>query len=137
MKIRGALKKDYSKIREFVFFNISEIFGKNVTGYKDLNNIRKNFKLFLVAEEDGEIIGTIGVKLKEGQPKIARMYVKASERGRGLGKKLMLRALRFCRGKFDRVYLTTYKKMNVTKFYEKFGFKVFKRDKRIWMEKFL
>jgi predicted GNAT family N-acyltransferase len=137
MKIRKALKRDYPKIREFVFFNISEIFGKNVTGYKDLNNIKKNFILFLVAEDKGEIVGTIGIKLKNGEPKIARMYIKKSERGKGLGKKLMRKALKFGKGKFERVYLTTYKKMNVTKFYENFGFKVFKRDKRIWMEKFL
>ncbi len=137
MKIRKALKRDYQKIKEFVFFNITQIFGKNVTGYKDLNNIKKNFIFFLVAQDNDQIVGTIGVKLKNGEPKIARMYIKKSQRGKGLGKKLMSRALKFCKGKFDRVYLTTYKKMNVTKFYENFGFQVFKRDKRIWMEKFL
>ncbi len=133
MRIRKASEKDKPEIIKLVKEVLKEIFGK-AENLQDLENIRKNFELFLVAEEKGKIIGTLGIK-NEGDARISRMYVKKNKRGKGVGKKLMKKAIDFCKNKFNRIFLTTYKKMNSKDFYKKQGFKEYKQDERIWMEK--
>ncbi len=138
MKIYYYNKKDKEEVKKFVSENLEEIFHSPASGLDDLNDIDDNFELFLIARENNKIIGTIGVKNEQGCARISRMYVSAGERGKGLGTILMKRALEYCNGKFKRVFLTTYERMNSVGFYEKIGFKVFKKENDvIWMERFL
>lgn len=133
MGIRQYDPKDKKQIKRLVISVLKEIFN-SAKGIEDLGNIENEFEVFFVAEKDGEIIGTLGIK-NEGDARISRMYVKKTERGSGIGEELMKRAFRYCQGKFERMFLTTYPQMNSASFYHKMGFKEFKRDERIWMEK--
>ena len=133
MKIRIAKRQDIKKIKKFVSSILEEIFSSPAKNLEDLDNIEKNFELFLVAEEDEEIIGTIGLK-NERDARISRMYVKKSKRGKDIGKQLLMELFDYCKGRFNRIFLTTYPQMESMGFYKKFGFKKFKQDERIWME---
>lgn len=56
-----------------------------------------NNDIFLVAERDGKIIGTVAIK--EDSPETAllrRVFVRKDFRGRGYGEKLMSNAVEFC-----------------------------------------
>ena len=132
MKIREYKDEDKEKVKKLVKEVLMEIFN-SASNLKDLNNIKEEYEKFFVAEENGEIIGTLGIK-NEGDARISRMYVKKEKRGKGIGKKLMEKAIRYCKKKFKRIFLTTYIQMNSKDFYEKIGFKEYKRDERIWME---
>ncbi len=137
MEIYSYNKDDKSKIKKFVSENLEEIFHSPAQALEDLDNISKNFELFLIAKRNQEIIATIGVKNENNCARISRMYVKKTERGRGIGRILMKKALEYCNNKFSRVFLTTYKQMGSEGFYEKMGFKTFKIDGDvIWMEMF-
>jgi GNAT superfamily N-acetyltransferase len=138
MKICSYNPEDKDEIKKFVSKNLEEIFHSPAKGLEDLDNIDKNFELFLIAKEKKEIIGTIGVKKEYNCARISRMYTRKAKRGKGIGKALMKKALEYCTGKFDRVFLTTYKQMGSAGFYEKMSFKVFKKEGDvIWMEMFL
>ena len=136
MKIRAYKKKDKEPIKEFISSILMEIFNVNYTeGLEDLDDIDNNFDVFYIIEKNKEIIGTIGVK-NQRDGRISRMYIRKSERGKGYGRRLMEKALDFCKNKYNRLFLTTYPQLNSYGFYKKMGFKEFKRDKRIWMEKY-
>ncbi len=132
MAIRKFRKSDSKQVKSLVTDVLMEIFG-SANNLSDLDNIGGEYELFLVAEENGKIIGTLGIK-NEGDARISRMYVKKSERDKGIGKALMAKALEYCKGKFKRAFLSTYAKMNSANFYKKCGFKEYKEDERIWME---
>lgn len=136
MKIRKANNKDKEKIKELIKEVLEEIFKSKAKGLEDLDNIEDNFESFWVVEDKGEIIGTLGLK-NEGDVRISRMYIKQTERGKGVGSKLIKKALDYCNNRFKRIFLTTYPQMNSKGFYEKIGFKEFKQDEQIWMEKML
>src|SRR3989338_4749488 len=133
MIIRNYKTKDKEQVKSLIKEVLKEIFG-SAENLEDLDNINKNFQLFLVAEDNGEIIGTLGIK-NEGDARISRMYVKKEDRRRGVGRALMEKALSYCEGKFKRIFLSTYPQMNSQGFYKKGGFRVYKKDERIWMEK--
>ncbi|MBU3913705.1 MAG: GNAT family N-acetyltransferase [Nanoarchaeota archaeon] len=132
MKIREYKEEDRKKVKKLVKEVLTEIFN-SASNLKDLDNIKKEYKKFFVVEEKGEIIGTLGIK-NEGDARISRMYIKKEKRGGGLGKKLVKKAIKLCKGKYKRIFLTTYPQMNSEGFYKKMGFKEYKRDERIWME---
>jgi GNAT superfamily N-acetyltransferase len=133
MKIRKYRKTDKEQVKELVISALEEVF-KTAKHIGDLDNIETEYEVFLVVEKNGEIIGTLGI-INKGDAKIKRMYVKKSERRRGIGTALMEKVFQYCKGKFKRIFLSTYPEMKAEGFYEKFGFKEFKRDNKIWMEK--
>ena len=126
---------DKLTIKRFIASNLQDIFNSKAKNLDDVDDIPKNFELFLIAKENKTIIGTAGLKDENGTARISRMYVQKELRGKGIGKELLKRLLGYCKGKFSRVILSTYPRMNAIDFYEKMGFRVFKRDERIWMEK--
>jgi GNAT superfamily N-acetyltransferase len=137
MKIRQFKEEDKDEVKLIVSAGLMEIFNVNyATELEDLENIEKEYGAFFVADKEGKIVGTLGIRNLGEEARIQRVYVKKSERGKGIGKKLMKKALDFCKKKkFKRVLITTYPEMNVSDFYGKFGFKEFRRDSKIWMEK--
>lgn len=134
MRIKKAANKDRVKIKRFVERILLKIFNSPAKNLEDLNDIEKNFEIFWVVEKDGKIIGTLGIK-NEGGARVSRMYIQKSERGKGIGTQLMNKAFDYCKDKFSRIFLTTYPQMNSEEFYKKMGFKVFKKNEQIWMEK--
>ena len=139
MKIRKYKSEDKEKVKKLVKDSLLDIFG-TAENLWDLDKIAEVYDLFLVAEEEGEIIGTIGFATDEGKPDIGRMYVRKDKRKKGIAKKLMKKIFDFCKKKYSYVLTSTYKKMGATDFYKKMGFKKLKRkdplDKDvIWFKK--
>ena len=69
MIIRNYKTKDKEQVKSLIKEVLKEIFG-SAENLEDLDNINKNFQLFLVAEDNGEIIGTLGIK-NEGDARIS------------------------------------------------------------------
>jgi N-acetylglutamate synthase-like GNAT family acetyltransferase len=141
MKIRLYKKEDKNQVINLISVSLEEIFHEKASNLEDLEDIKNNFIKLWILEENNKIIGTVGIKNQNAQIRISRLYLKKSERGKGLGKMLMNKALSYCKKqKLKKIFLTTYEKMNSQGFYENIGFKVFKIEKdtgRIWMEKTL
>ena len=76
--------------------------------YRDLDNPSEHYsgnrQIFLVAEKDGKIIGTVAIK-DEGADvaQLRRVFVCKEYRGRGFGEKLLSKAMEFC---FENNYKT-------------------------------
>ncbi len=74
---------------------------------------------------DGEIVGYILIHPKTEDPNVcelAKLYLKASHRGFGLGDLLMKRALRQAEEQgYNTLYITTAREFGVKSFYERFG----------------
>jgi N-acetylglutamate synthase-like GNAT family acetyltransferase len=144
MEIPSNLEiKEYSsekkeKIKKFVKATIEGILGRRTKGLDDLDYIESNFEVFYYIEHEGKIIATAGIK-NDGDARISRLYVRDSERNKGIGTLLMNRLVEHCTGKFKRMHLTETEKSGVEKFFEKFGFKTYRKteDGKIWMEKIL
>jgi N-acetylglutamate synthase-like GNAT family acetyltransferase len=79
----------------------------------DLQNLEKSYggtgDSFFVAEEEGRVIGTCGVKADgEKTAILRRFFVDAGHRGRGVGRGLLEQTLAFCREKkFREVLIRT------------------------------
>ncbi len=79
----------------------------------DLQNLEKSYggtgDSFLVAEEEGRVIGTCGVKADgEKTAILRRFFVNSGHRGKGVGRGLLEQALAFCREKrFKEVVIRT------------------------------
>jgi GNAT superfamily N-acetyltransferase len=77
------------------------------------------------AIEDGEIIGTIYGRLKDGVLYVDDLVVTKNKRGLGIGRSLMEKAQDFGRKlKAHKAYLITGKDWDVRGFYEKLGYKL-------------
>lgn len=139
MKMIIANNKHSEEIKKFINVILTDIFKVEARGLEDLDNIEKNFSIFYLLIEKDEIIGTIGLK-DEGDARLVRMYINKEIRGKGYGKKMVDKIIRYCKGKHTRIFLTTYDKMNSEGFYNKVGFNTFKKEKengitKIWMER--
>ena len=128
MKIKEYKTADCKKVKTFISKILEDIFNSPAKALEDLDNIKKNFDKFWIAEEEGRIIGTIGIKNEQGKARISRMYIEKAQRGKGLGKKMMKLALNYCKNKYKEIFLTTYKQMKSVGFYEKMGFFVAKEN---------
>ena len=128
-------ERDRKKIKQFISNILEDIFDSPAKGLEDLENIKKNFKLFLVAKQSLEIVGTISIKEENGNARISRMYVKKEMRGKGIGKELMSKILDYCKGKYNRIFLTTYEQMKSEGFYKKIGFKTVKKEGNVILMK--
>lgn len=74
-----------------------------------------------VALADGEVVGTLRLVTAPEHVKIGRVAVKATARGKGIAKQLMLHAMADARSKgHDRFYLAA--QTDKTAFYSKLGF---------------
>ncbi|MFA5069528.1 MAG: GNAT family N-acetyltransferase [Candidatus Omnitrophota bacterium] len=104
MHIRSFQTSDASGIKAL----ISSIMKKEYPGdekayeYGDLENIAQAYgnlkERFLVMEESGEIIGTVGIKQdSDTTALLRRLFVHPSHRGRDIGLMLVDTALDFCK----------------------------------------
>jgi putative acetyltransferase len=106
MRVRTFKKEDSKKVRELILDILTKEypFDKSAYSDSDLYNLAETYKgpreSFFVIEEDGKIIGTVGVKEdSEDVALLRRLFVETGERGKGYGKVLMAEALKFCKKK--------------------------------------
>ncbi len=115
MIIRTWKVSDSPQIIQLVQTILKQEFPNDQKAYpaEDLQNLEKSYggtgDSFLVAEEEGRVIGTCGVKADGDKTAILRrFFVDSSHRGKGVGRGLLEQALAFCRKKnFEEVIIRT------------------------------
>lgn len=104
--------------------------ASNDTGF-DIDDVDRAYMRtpgshFWVAEDDGHVVGMIGLQqLEAGVGEIRRLRVSLAHRRRGIGSSLLQRALEFCRDEgLLKVTLDTYiEREPALKLFEKFNFR--------------
>ncbi len=104
MTIRPAGPADVSAVFQLVTGILQAEFPQDQAAYptEDLQRLTETYRgpenVFLVAEEDGHLVGTCGVKSENKKTAILRrLFVDASHRDQGVGFGLLQEALNFCR----------------------------------------
>ncbi|MFC1806950.1 GNAT family N-acetyltransferase [Candidatus Omnitrophota bacterium] len=104
MQIRSFEPKDAAGVKALISSIMNKEFVSEEKAYQygDLDNIEEAYgklrEKFLVVEEDGEIIGTAGIKEdSEKAALLRRLFVHPSHRGRGIGHMLVDTAMDFCK----------------------------------------
>ncbi len=135
LKIREYQEKDKKDVIELISKILFEIFKSKPNYLPDLKNIKRyyfgNKGIFYVAEDNGKVIGTIGVlREKKDVARLMRMYVSRTYRRHGVGQKLLDKIFQFCKNRsYKEIILSTYPEMEAAiKFYKKNGFKEYKRE---------
>lgn len=136
MNIRPITAADNVAMAKILRSSLEE-FGLNIPGtaYFDESTDRlfESFQIekagYFVAEETGEILGGAGIYPSEGLPsdtvELVKMYMSAASRGKGIGKKLMLKCMELAKSEgYQKIYLETMPELSAAVVaYEKLGFK--------------
>lgn len=141
VNIRPARPEDAPAIKDVINAAAYEIFGfdgtleeslehfENQGTYRDLEDIPASYTanggLLLVAEEDGQVIGSGGVRRLEAHTaELRRMWLLQRYQGRGIGRHLLGELMRFARRQgYARVRLQTApQQARALAFYRKAGF---------------
>ncbi len=132
LKIENYSNKYQSQVKKLVT-SIHEEFGFSYDYDldRDLENPAKFYSdaggTFLCLLNSDEVVGTVAVKkMDENLGELKRMYLLKEYRGKGWGKKLLEKAIIFCKQKgFSECQLdTTMKQVDAQKLYQKYGFKI-------------
>jgi GNAT superfamily N-acetyltransferase len=94
---------------------------------KDVNDIAKNFDVFLVAYVDNELVATGGLKFEtETSAKVVRMSTAKTHRQRGFARAILgeLESLARAQGINHLTLVTNKDWLEVVQFYERYGFRV-------------
>lgn len=135
--IRPILPKDDAAIASIIFTSL-ESYGLDKPGTVYTDESTKQLSTlfsttlsgYLVAEEDGVILGGCGVyptpDLPQGTAELVKMYVDAAHRGKGLGTKLVLAAERLALHLgYKRLYLESFPNLKeAISLYKKLGFNI-------------
>ncbi|MFH1645217.1 MAG: GNAT family N-acetyltransferase [Candidatus Omnitrophota bacterium] len=104
MHIRSYQPQDSEGVKELISSIMGKEFAEEAKAYQynDLNDISNAYgnlrEKFIVAEEDGKIIGTVGIKEDgENTALLRRLFVHPSHRGREIGSMLIDTAEDFCK----------------------------------------
>lgn len=104
MQIRSFKPSDAGSVKELISSIMKKEFPTEEKAYQygDLDNISGVYgrlkEKFLVAEEDGKIIGTAGIKEEsDSTALLRRLFVHPSHRGRSIGSMLVDTVLDFCK----------------------------------------
>lgn len=90
---------------------------------------------FWVAEVDGAVVGTVAVRPKEGRTcELKRLYLRADQRGEGLGQRLYDTAERFAReAGYEAIWLDSSRRFGrAHRLYERNGFVLVARIDNDW-----
>jgi len=110
--LRSFKKEDAAGVKTLIL-NIlaSEYpFDKSAYSDSDLDRISETYggskDAFFVIEEDGEIVGTVGVKEEAKESALLRrLFVDLKHRKRGYGRELIAQAMKFCKEKgYGKIY---------------------------------
>jgi GNAT superfamily N-acetyltransferase len=130
--LRPFTDKDTNAVKELILTILSKEYPFDRSAYSDsdLGKIAETYggprDRFFVAEDNGEIVGTVGVKAEnETDALLRRLFVDVKHRKHGYGSALMDKAIDFCREKkFSRVFFRCTGRMeNAMKLCMKKGFK--------------
>lgn len=138
--IRGIELKDNAELAKIVRSSLAE-FGANKPGtvYFDETTdhlyelFQKEGSTYMVAEQDGELLGGAGIFPLEGIAartcELVKMYLRPEARGKGLGRSLIEKCLEFAKDSgYEQVYIETMPELRkAVTVYEKFGFKYLER----------
>jgi len=136
MNIRSITPKDNAAMANILRSSLEE-FGLNIPGtaYFDESTDRlfESFQIkgagYFIAEEDGEVLGGAGIYPTDGLPndtvELVKMYMSAASRGKGIGKKLMLKCIEWAKAEgYQKIYLETMPELSsAVAAYKKLGFK--------------
>jgi GNAT superfamily N-acetyltransferase len=148
IKIRPFRKNDTDEIIKLVTTIIKEFLNFTNDDLNnliiDLSDIKKNYinksGNFIVCVVNDKIIGTIAIlSKKNGAAKLKRMYLYKKYRGKNYGTKMYEYAENWCiTNNFNKIFLSTYPPFTGSKFYEKMGFKKYKKvGKKTFYKKYL
>ena len=133
--IRKIKPTDNSVLASIIRTSLAE-FGANKPGtvYFDstTDHLYEMFQepgsAYLVAEQNGQVLGGAGIYPSEGLPpqtcELVKMYLLSEARGKGLGKLLIAKSIDFARRfGYTQVYIETMPELRkAVSIYEKFGF---------------
>jgi N-acetylglutamate synthase-like GNAT family acetyltransferase len=129
-----------NKVKRFVKASVERVFAIRAKFLKDIDRLEQEYELFYIAIDKSFVVGTIGIKDEETFAMIARMYVRETYKGQGIGSQLLKYALDYCKTKnFKSVILTTDRKMGSIEFFEKRGFKIYRENEngKVWLRLYL
>jgi N-acetylglutamate synthase-like GNAT family acetyltransferase len=134
--IRPFEPRDQQAARRLILHGLGEHFGFiDETRNPDLDDIQANYvaqgHVFVVAERDGELVGTGGLTIvDEHAGRIVRMSVDRAYRRRGIGRTLVMYLLDRARERgFARVFVSTeHGWEDAIGFYKHCGFIEYNRD---------
>ncbi|HEY1951426.1 MAG TPA: arsenic resistance N-acetyltransferase ArsN2 [Gemmatimonadaceae bacterium] len=110
MRLRNAEQSDLAAVENLLASNDLPLEG-----------VRENFSRFVVAEEDGSIVGAIGLEVFDSAALLRSAVVSSAERGGGIGRQLVQRILELAeRSGVDEVYLLT---TTAEEYFPRFGFR--------------
>ena len=131
-ELRTFRDKDALGVKELILMVLSKEYPFDRSAYSDsdLNKISETYggakDSFFVVEENGEIVGTVGVKEEnEADALLRRLFVDVKHRKHGYGSALVDKAIDFCREKgYKRIFFRCTGRMaNAMKLCLKKGFK--------------
>lgn len=131
VQIRRFEPKDAEAVKKLILEIMNGEFKeeKAAFSWEDLNQLTEAYggfgEVFFVAEEDHEIIGTIGVKREDERiALIRRIFVDPSYRNKKIGYRLLSQAIEFCEevGYRELVFKTTSRMTGSIELVKKLGF---------------
>ena len=110
MKIRPIQPDDAKDVKSLISNIMIDEFSNEIIAYTydDLDNLAEHYggkrEIFLIAEKNGKIIGTVAIK-EDGDRMalLRRIFVHKDYRGKGYGAKLLAKVMEFC---FEHNYKT-------------------------------
>jgi putative acetyltransferase len=137
MRLRTFRKEDEIPVKKLVTEVLAEFGWKPDPKYDpDFNDLSAFYSgekdNFFILEDKGQIIGTVAIKSRgKGRAELRKLFLKKDYRGKGLGEKLIDKALEFCQKNRFRTLdiLTDGGLIQAISLYKKKGFKVVKKHK--------
>lgn len=131
MKVRNAKISDVKTISEL----ISSHAERDKMLFRSLADIYENLQSFIVAEQDGKIIGCCALQIVWAElAEIKSLAVNEANTGSGVGKALVAAAIeRACQLGLEKVFALTL----TADFFEKSGFKIVEKDTlpmKVWRD---
>jgi GNAT superfamily N-acetyltransferase len=104
IKIRKISQQDNNAVKNLISSIMRDEFVESASSYAtdDLDNACEHYggkhEVFYLAEKDGQIVGTVGIKNDGAHcALLRRLFLKKEFRGKGYGSKLVQQALDFCK----------------------------------------
>lgn len=132
MTLRPMTREDNKGVKSLIQSSLKSLgLDKPGTAYYDpeLNNLfsfydKQKKSAYWVIEENGMIVGGVGIApFSETTCELQKLYVDASQQGKGLAKLLMNQALSFAKDNYEACYLETHSDLGAAcRLYEKYDF---------------
>ena len=132
MEVRKIKKDEYEQAYNLISAIMKAEFPEDEGAYplEDVSNIDKAYghlaeAFFVASDDEGNVVGTVAVKREDDRTAfLRRIFVDPNCRGKRIGKKLVDRAIAFCKevGYHEIIFKTTSRMKSAIKLCEKQGF---------------